>query len=837
MRKTGLIVALLLSTGPSGPLLAQRSPTLPGRRLPTLRGKPLAKPAAAPAVKPPSKAAEGKKQDDEAEARAAKRRRAMRRGKGKLKLDFDRADIVEVVKAISDMTGRNFILPDNIRGKITILSPTAVSPDEAYNAFLAALEANNLAVYPVGKFLKILPKKDGQRVNIPTITDPDGYVPWNEQLVTRLFRLKHVEADQVTSILKALVSRDGEVQVFPPDLLIITDVGLNIRRMEKILKQIDQPGGADEMRIIQVKYAAASDLASMLMDIFEGGNNARRGSTVTQRRGRRPGGAKKPDGEELSVSISRVIADERTNKLIVIADEKSFRRIQELIDQLDVPTEGEGQVHVHYLTNADAEELASTLSQLASGSNSNRRTVARPRAGRGESTEATAAELFSGEMKITADKSTNSLVIVSSYNDYKALRRVIEKLDIPRKQVFVEAVIMEVSLDTSDELGLSFHGGAAPEIEGSAAPVILGTQLGGLNSLSLASLLSLGGFLAGIQGPAVPGTENLPVSVPSFGVVLQALQRDSRVNVLSTPHILTSDNEEAEITVGQNVPFQAGFAPPGLQNLISGSATQQNQTNPLLGSFAGALGGLGSFFAPIQRQNVELKLKIEPQINESDFVRLAIEEQTEEIASQDPQLGPTTSRRTAKTTVVARDGQTVVIGGLIQERTLESVQKVPFFGDIPVIGWLFRNTQTKTIKTNLLLFLTPYIINGPEDFRRIFERKLEERRQFVEQFYGIAGDYDPVDYARKRGPLAVVHKTIEKEEALPENGGRGSGVHIITPEPQGAADEPGIESSDSEAHETQAPASETGGGAEKGSGVEEGRGPQSPNEAKTNDDS
>ena len=781
MRNLHLFLALLLLAAPATGS-AQIRPSLPGRRLPKLGSGPTSG-RAAPAKKAEPAKAPAAHRDEEKDQKAEKRRRAMRRGRGKLKLDFDRADIVEVVKTISDMTGRNFILPDNIRGKITILSPTAVSPDEAYNAFLSALEANNLAVYPVGKFLKILPKKDGQRVNIPTITSTDGYVPWNEQLVTRLFRLKHVEADQVTSIVKALVSRDGEVQVFPPDLLIITDVGLNIRRLEKILNQIDQPGGADEMRVIQVKYAAASDLASMLMEIFEGGNSGRgRANATTRRRGRRAAGPKAGDNEESSVQISRVTADERTNKLVVIADEKSFRRIQELIDQLDVPTEGEGQVHVHYLTNADAEELASTLSQLTSGTSTNRRTVARPRPGRAaEGSEPTAAELFSGEIKITADKQTNSLVIVSSYNDYKALKRVIEKLDIPRKQVFVEAVIMEVSLDTSDELGLSFHTGAAPEIDGNAAPVILGTQLGGLNSLSLASLLSLGGFLAGIQGPAVPGTEDLPVSVPSFGVVLQALQRDSRVNVLSTPHILTSDNEEAEITVGQNVPFQAGFAPSGLQSLISGSANTQNQVNPLLGSFAGSLGGLGSFFAPIQRQNVELKLKIEPQINESDFVRLAIEEQTEEIASQDPQLGPTTSRRTAKTTVVARDGQTVVIGGLIQERTLESVQKVPFFGDIPIIGWLFRNTQTKTIKTNLLLFLTPYIIHGPEDFRRIFERKLEERRQFVEQFYGIAGDYDPVDYARKRGPLAVLHDTILKEESLPENGGTGAGVHIIRP--------------------------------------------------------
>jgi general secretion pathway protein D len=257
--------------------------------------------------------------------------------------------------------------------------------------------------------------------------------------------------------------------------------------------------------------------------------------------------------------------------------------------------------------------------------------------------------------------------------------------------------------------------------------------------------------------------------------VMHALTRSSDVNVLSTPHILTSDNEEAEITVGQNVPFQAGFAPQGIQNLI-GSAGGTGQAGSLLGGLGGLSGfGLSSFFAPIQRQNVELRLKIKPQINESDYIRMEVEEQTEEIAEQDPVLGPTTAKRTAKTVVVAKDQTTVVIGGLIQERTINSVAKTPILGDIPVIGRLFRDTSTTRVKTNLLLFLTPYIIRDQTDFRRIFERKMRERDEFVAAFYGTAPEYEvPVDYARKAGPVALLSKEVRGELEKVENGGAGA---------------------------------------------------------------
>jgi len=246
------------------------------------------------------------------------------------------------------------------------------------------------------------------------------------------------------------------------------------------------------------------------------------------------------------------------------------------------------------------------------------------------------------------------------------------------------------------------------------------------------------------------------------------------VNVISTPHVIMTDNTEGEITVGQNVPFQAAYAPTA-SALTSLTGTGTTGTTSTAQASLLGLGGLGSLYAPIQRQNVELRLRIKPQINESDYVRLDVDEQTEEIASVDKQLGPTTSKRSAKTTVVAKDQETVVLGGLIQERNLRNVQKVPVLGSLPLLGWLFRNESTKKTKTNLLLFLTPYIIRDQSDYRRIFERKMAERAEFVKRFYGEETQYEAaVDYDRKPGPLSRVRRGVQQELSRYENGGPGS---------------------------------------------------------------
>jgi general secretion pathway protein D len=713
---------------------------------------------------------------------------------------FDKVEIEKLVQTVSDATCRTFILPENVRGRISIIGPengrVEVNADAFYAAFLAALDANGLAVYQHGNFLKIVDKRSAKQNPIPTIVDPDAPYTMNEQMITKLFKIKYVEVEPLRGVLQQLVSKDGDTIPYPPDTLIINDVGSNVHRLEKLIDQLDTRASSDEMRIVQLQYSSAQEVANTVQKLFEAKSNRPGQRAGGFAPGPNPGG---PPGE-LSpqqvgpeaaggvVTLSQLIPDERTNKLIVVASPAAFDRIQQIIREIDVPMSNDGRINVYYLENANAEELASTLQTLAQGSANRPRTPTPqlpPGAQRPGGTSS--AELFGGEVKISADKGTNALVIVATQADYRNLVRVIQDLDRPRQQVFVEAVIMEVNLDRNSEFGINLHSGYTLNTSQGRIPGLLGTKYtsqGLPPSFSLANLAGFGGFLAGLQGPVIPELSKLGIDIPAFGVVLHALQQSSDVNVLSTPHILTTDNEEAEITVGQNVPFQSGFSPSSLGSSLGGAGGVAGGGTGLNPSLLGGLGGLGSFFAPITRQNVELKLTVKPQINESEFIRLVITEQTEEIASSDPVLGPTTSRRSAKTTVVAKDQETVVIGGIMQDRTIESVSKVPILGDIPILGHLFRDTTRRKTKTNLLLFLTPYIIRDTSDFRRIFERKMKERQQFVEQFYGQVPGYDvAVDFARKPGPLSRMNQPLLREEQRAENGGPGGpGERVIKPQ-------------------------------------------------------
>lgn len=712
--------------------------------------------------------------------------RAALSSRGQFQLDFDKVDIDKLVQTISEMTGKLFILSENIRGKITIVGPEhgklGVTADEAYAAFLSALDANGLTTYPVGKYIKIVEKRAAKGTNIPTLLEDDAPYTTNEQMVTKVFKLRYVEAEPVRAVIQQLVSRDGDTAAFPPDVIIVNDLGLNLHRLERIIERLDAPSSNDEIRVIQVQYATATDIAEKLRQVFEEKNRKpgqRPGqATIAPQPGQPPPppGAPAMSGTEgIPATLSQIIPDDRTNKLVVIANDKAFQRILEILKHLDTPIPGEGQVHVYYLSNANAEELATTLASLTQGISKGPRPPAPP--GGMAKGPATVADLFSGEVKITADKGTNSLVIIANNSDYRNVVNVIEKLDHPRRQVFIEAVIMEVNLTNSEKLGISFHGGKQLSVNSTNdSLLVLGSEQV-LNSITgITGLASQGGFLAGLQGPAISiGGFNLP----SFSIVLQALQNSTDTNILSTPHLLATDNEDAEITVGQNVPFQAGIASPLLNNLAS---TATGTAGTALAA-TGLLGGTSGLIAPIQRQNVELKLKIKPQINDGDYIRMQIEEQIEEIASRDATLGPTTSKRTAKTTVVSRDQNTVVLGGLIQERTLESVQKTPILGDIPILGRLFRYTTTDKTRLNLLLFLTPYIIRDQTDFQKIFERKMKERQEFVEQFLGRQRGYEvPIDYTHKAGPLAKMFKTLDVEAKKVENGGPGvPGQKVITP--------------------------------------------------------
>ena len=739
------------------------------------------------------------------------------RKKARFNIYFDKVDIEKLVQTVSNATCRTFILGDNVRGKISIIGPdngkVDVSPEEFYAAFLAALDANQLAVVPYGRFSKIVEKAKAKQNNIPVVGTDEPYTT-NEQMLTRMFKIRYADLEPLRGVVQQLVSQNGDTIPFQPDTLIVNDIGSNMHRLERIIEQLDSRSSSDEMRVIQIRYANAQELATTIQKLFDAKANrpgARPGLTVTPQPlpgappqpGAPPHAAVQPGAAPSGgpATVTTLIADERTNKLVVVATPAANERIDSLLKEIDVPISGEGRINVYSLQNANAEDIAATLQSLAQG------TANRPRAGgpggapppnipgapppprAAGPAGVTAAELFQGEVKISPDKATNSLVVVASQSDFRNLVRVIEKLDLARRQVFIEAVIMEVDLDRQSQFGISLHQGYTVNTSQGQAVGIVGTKYttsGVPPSFSLTNLASYGGFLAGLQGPTIPAFEKLGLSIPSFGIVLHALQMSSDVNVLSTPHLLTSDNEEAEITVGQNVPFQAGFAP----QLPTGTGTSVGSAS--LATTGSLLGGIGSYYAPINRQNVELKLNIKPQINASDYIRMVINESTEEIASQDATLGPTTSKRTAKTTVVAKDQETVVIGGIMQERNIKSVNKVPVLGDIPLLGYLFRETTDHKVKTNLLMFLTPYIIRDASDFRRIFEKKMAERQRFVEEFYGQVPGYDvPIDFGRKQGPLAKMNQIVLREELKVENGGPGlPGEQVFKPGTLGPAAAP-----------------------------------------------
>jgi len=675
--------------------------------------------------------------------------------KSKIYFDYEEAELLDILAEISEKLRINFIVEDKVKGgKVTIRCPNPITRHEAWLAFLSALELKGLSIVKVGQFYKIIRFKDAMKSPAPLYSEGQR-IPKEERAVTYIYHLKYLAIKDAEAILKQLKSKDGDVVAFlPTNSFIITDSALNLHRMLRLLKQIDVPGQQDHIHIVEIFHADVTSLAEQINQIFgekaKKGQNTTRAPHVKSPKGRKGKKAQKASaGTEEDAGgipmITKVLPDERTNQLLIVCPDNTLKEVLGLIRELDVPIPGEGQVHIYYLENADAEETASTLANLAQGSSSRK-------GKKGGSKQA--ASLFEGEVKITADKATNSLVIVASLKDFKRLQKVIQKLDVRRRQVFVEAVIMEVTLSKNRNLGIALNGGATYDIGGDTIPIFGGTTFGTLSSIAL-DPTALQGLAVGLQGPDLEGTEGLilpGVSLPSFGVILQALQTDANANVLSTPHILTMDNEEAQIVVGSNVPF------------ITGQTYGYNNTTPIL---------------QIQRQDVALTMKIKPQINESDFVRLTVEEEVTELVSISETLGPTTTKRAAKTVVVVKDGQTVVIGGLIKDKKTEDVSKIPFLGDIPIIGRLFRTTRTVNEKANLLIFLTPYIVVDDYDFQKIFKRKMRERAEFLRRFYGKDEEYEPpMDWDRKTGAVESIFGTIVSEEKDAESAAAGQTFYL-----------------------------------------------------------
>lgn len=672
--------------------------------------------------------------------------------------NLDDADLPELVKAISNVTGKRFIYGSKLKSiKATVYSPEKVTAAEAYAAFLSILDANGLTVIPQGQFLKIVESQGAVSQTTPVYGTATP-VPAEDRYVTRLYRLSNVDATEVGKALEKFKSKDGDISIYAPgNLLIITETGTNIRRMLRIVEEIDVGSAGDQIWVQPVVNGSAKDLAQKLNDILGLKKGGAPGSP-----GGGPGGA-------------NIVPDERTNSLVITSTKGDYDRILELFKRIDVPMSGEGQLHVVPLQHAQCVELSATLNAILGIGVRGGTTGARPGTPGSPTTTPTttpttgtptaggggtgaADDIFEGKVKVTCDEATNSLVTTSSLRDYAQLREVVDKLDKPRRQVFIEAVIMDLDVEHSTDLGLSYHGGAPFTIDGKQSFFYGGNNV---KESVIGVPSSIEALALGVRGPDIQGSQNLfgpGISIPALGVVMHALGKDSDSNVLATPHVLATDNIEATISIGQTIPLQTNLG-LGLGSLASsaGGASAAG-----LGALLG--GGLGGLTGQNNYKDVGTKIVVKPHVNDSDQVRLDIDEEISDLGARDGALGAASiNKRTAKTTLIVRDQQTVVIGGLMRDQYTVGETKIPILGDIPVLGFFFRQQQKQKHKTNLLLILTPYVVRDQDDLRAIFERKMQERQEFLDRYFVFnenAAWQPPLDFSRKNGLVEAIRQAM-----------------------------------------------------------------------------
>ncbi|MDD5286630.1 MAG: type II secretion system secretin GspD [Desulfuromonadaceae bacterium] len=575
-------------------------------------------------------------------------------------LNFNEVDISTMVKFISDLTGKNFILDERVKGKISVYSPSKLSIEEAYNVFVSVLELKGFTVVQSGKVAKIVPSAGARQSGFKFLGAGEA-LPVNENYVAQVTKLENITAQEALAFLQPMISKDGHISAFAPgNLILMVDSSLNVRKLQGILQTIDTEQTREGLEIIYLKNASAESVATTIRQWLTGSD-------------------KKPAGQPAAGVVGSVLADERLNALLVFGNENINKAVREMVTKLDVPPpEASSKVNVLYLENTDATEMAKVLEGVLKGL-----AAALP------VKPGSSSPFDSVKITITPDKASNSLVIMAAPNDYNNLVQVIKKLDRRSKQVFVQVLIAEISLDKSRELGLQTGVIGGGVLNKYLTVGGLYDPLGTLSSFS--SILAAGGAMA-------PEISASPVNVVS---VLKALDKNGLVNILSTPNILTSDNKEAEINVGENVPFQ-------------GSATQST---------------IGTTTS-VERKDIGINLKIKPQISEGDYIRMDINQEISAVKNDKGQaIDLVTTKRSTKTSIVVKDKETVVIGGLIQDTEDDSVEKVPFLGDIPGLGWFFKTKTKSRKKTNLMILLTPRIVKDAADLMEVSE---EQRTKFGE---------------------------------------------------------------------------------------------------------
>ncbi|WP_127717311.1 type II secretion system secretin GspD [Halobacteriovorax sp. HLS] len=585
--------------------------------------------------------------------------------------DFPDTSLTDLTKHMQKLTGINLILDKDLKGKVSIMAPTAITVGDAWKAYLTALNLNGYTLVKSGSFYKIVNARDIRYT--PTKIYTGNFTPNTDNYVMRILPLKNINSTEVTRSFRPFMSRYGRIiDIKQTNTIIVQDTGANINRLTRLIKFIDVPGHEESLQIMPVKNSSAQEIAKLLDQIFKGTKSNSKVRTSSSK--------------STLVSDIKLIAEPRTNSIIAMTNAEGAKQLSALIAKLDVKlvNSSSGQIHVYYLNHGTSETLAKTLSSLVSSAKP--ATTSKSRFSK-LSSSSDSSTLFNAEVKITSDKENNAIVVTASPTDYLTIKEVIKKLDRPRDQVFVEGMIMETSVTKDQGFGVNIIGAYGSGATDKAGFIGNG---GDLFNVMTNNITALGGLFVG-GGTGATVTQNVggtEVKIKSVSGLITAIAANAGTNVLATPQIMALDNEEAIFEVGESIP----------------TAERTNAAN-------------GSSSTSIKQQKVALTLKITPQVNKvTRFIKLKIDQKIDDFSNRSlpssvQSEGVATTTRSAITSVVVRDRDTIAMGGLMRDKEADITSKVPLLGDIPVLGWLFKNTKKSVEKVNLLFFLTPKIID------------------------------------------------------------------------------------------------------------------------------
>ncbi|MCB0378843.1 MAG: type II secretion system secretin GspD [Bdellovibrionales bacterium] len=659
--------------------------------------------------------------------------------------DYPNADIMDVAKAISKLTKKNFIFEPGVRGKISIVAPSKITVAEAWEAFLSALAMNGFTIVPAGKFLKIRKESNAKNDSIETYSG--AYYPTSDQLITRIIKLKYIGAEDVKKSLEKFVSKKaGDVEAYEKtNSLIVSGYGSSVERISRIIEQLDQPGFEEKLEVIPIRHAKAKDISELIEKIIKDGEDKQQNSRFRSSRFNQQN-----DGKAENLKL--VAPDDRTNSIIVVGNEQGIDRIRNLVKRLDYPLDpaDAGGVYVYYVKHGEAAKIAETLSGIAEESTKAAEQSTKKSTGKDDPSftpPKVQKPIFSNNVVIKADENTNSLIVTASKQDYKVVKNLLAKIDIPKDQVFVEAVIMEMEANNSSLWNLNYMSFQEGDDASSSTTTGGGVARQGFIGGNIADLISPTGGKGAILNIGDPnntvnitGPGGTTIQIPSLIALINFLKEKTNGNILSTPNILAMDNEESEIEVGDEVPVAS--------------------TQAQLGTTTGVV-------STPQFKDATILLKIKPFISpDSDIVRLNVEQKISKVSTapiRAEALASSTqalTKKSIKTNIVLENGQTAVLGGLMEDEDTVEEKKVPLLGDIPILGWLFKSRTVRSVKKNLVVFLTPKIIRNTYDHRKILTDKLGDRIDWIKK---NAGGVDP--YGQKFNSL--IQNSSAKNNVVP----------------------------------------------------------------------